>query len=276
MHRLSETGHIVVAFCSLVAACLGLFSIILRVRLQSFVLVYWPYFSLGMAFLGLGLYMLNWKHVTAVEKTVAFAFFLQLYRHYEMHGEDWKLRDDQFRTDFCKSLFGHRDRWFCIYDEPLIFSVHFLSDLAVGIGAVYYCHIKPTCYLISHGYSLALSFYILVMVVSEAKYIAGSVASVICFFFNFYCTGCVKRLWQLKTSYVMKHVGLGFLMRVLTLFAILLHPGKPRLNMHEKLVYVDGIYHKIFIGLQVLLSCIPFMYIFMSQNSSEQRVVKVM
>ena len=266
MHPLSETGHIVVSCCSLVAACLGLFSVILRVRLQSFVLVYWPYFSLGLAFLGIALYIVNWKRVTVVEKTVAIAFFCQLYRHYEMHGEDWKLRDDQFRTDFCKSLFGHKDRWFCIYDEPLIFSIHFLSDLAVGVGAIYYCHTKPTLNLISHGYSLALSFCIFVMAISEAKYIAGSLASIICFFFNFYCTGCVKRMWKLRSLRVMKYVGFGFMMRFLTFFAIILHPGKPRLNVRQKLVYVDGIYHKLFIVLQVLLSCMPFMYTFLSQN----------
>ena len=198
--------------------------------------------------------------------------FLQLYRHYECTAKIGN-RDDQFRTDFCKSLFGHKNRWFCIYDEPLIFSIHFLSELAVGVGAIYYCRTKPKLNLISHGYSLALSFFIFVMAISEAKYIAGSGASIICFFLNFYCTGCVKRLWKLRSLRVMKYVGFGFMMRFLTFFAIILHPGKPRLNIRQKLVYVDGIYHKIFIVLQVLFSCIPFMYIFMSQNPTEKRVM---
>lgn len=257
---LSEVGWIFLSFSFLVLTTLSIASIAVSVRLESYVLVYWPFYSLWLSFFGFGLLYFNWKSVPKIEKIAVMGFLFQMYRHYEMHGVDWKLRDDYFRTDFCRSFFGHNSRWFCVYDEPLIFVMHCIAEFVLGMTALYYSNTRSKITIICHGYTLALTLFVFYLAVVELKYIAGLVASIICFFFNFYCTGQIIQKKRMRVNNVIKYFFVGFAMRILIFFLVALHPGQPRLNIHNNLVYIDGLYHKFLMLIQILISFAPLIY----------------
>ena len=264
---LSETGWIICSFCILVLSFMSIASVTMIVRVESYILVYWPYFSLRFSYFGFGICYLNWKKISKIEKLVTMAFLCQLYRQYEMHGEDWYFRDGRFRKDYCRFFFGPgKSKWYCTYDESLIFSIHCIAEFVIGLTALYYSNLRPKFCIIFHGYSLALSIFIFYIGVSEFTYIAGTVASLICVFFNFYCTGQIKKITDMKLKEMIQLLLVGLFMRFSILLALLVHPGELRYNIREELLYVDGIYHKFIIIFQILLSCIPLTYAWFTEN----------
>jgi hypothetical protein len=261
MTALAPQSYITMLFTLMCCVVLTFVSLTLNDRMQSYVLVYWPYYSL---YFGLGYFLMytwNWKRILPLERMIAFSLIFQLFRQYEMFGEDLHFRDEQFRSDMCRHFLGHPNRWHCVFDEPMIYSMHALSEWIVGVASIASQNLAPWITVACMSYSIALSVfhaYLGLFASSLApQYIAGSICSALCWLSSGYCLMKIYADKRINKRDLLVWIMYGFALRAIGFIGLYLHNGETRYERAHLLVYIDGPFHKIFMVLLVCTASLP-------------------
>lgn len=276
MNRLSFHSLVTIFFTFFVISCITVCCVFLDDHKQSYILVYWPQISLAIGVIGAVYHTYHWDELRGFERYFIFSLFLQLFRHYEMFGEDIYFRDEQFRSDFCKRFLGLKGRWHCVYDEPMIFAVNCLSEYLIGITGVLLQNESPIISSSSLCFSMCLSVfqYYLVLKGTLPVYIAGTVCSIPCFFVA--VSGVMKmlRTKHLSKLELLKSLFLAILMRAIALMGLTYHTGTSRYERAHRLVYIDGNFHPMFMVFLSVLACCPFLWYYCLQQGSYHDIIK--